>query len=158
MTKRQPQQSPDFPDAFYRVSVKGLIVQDDKLLLVDDFVEPEKNPNGKWELPGGGLDFGEEPRTALVREIKEEMGLEATWVSEKPVYIWPVRHEDSRGLDWYYVLVLAYHVKVRDLNFTPTTECRKIQFFSKEDLLNKDNNIAIQVRPVAELFNPNDFK
>lgn len=30
-----------------------------------------------WTLPGGGLESGEDPRTAVVREVLEETGLEA---------------------------------------------------------------------------------
>jgi ADP-ribose pyrophosphatase YjhB (NUDIX family) len=30
---------------------------------------------GKWDLPGGRLEFGEQPETALHREIEEETGL-----------------------------------------------------------------------------------
>ncbi|GGR68810.1 ADP-ribose pyrophosphatase YjhB (NUDIX family) [Nocardioides luteus] len=30
---------------------------------------------GSWTLPGGGVDFGEQPREALVREVAEECGL-----------------------------------------------------------------------------------
>jgi 8-oxo-dGTP diphosphatase len=31
---------------------------------------------GQWTLPGGGLRFGEEPLGALVREVREETGLD----------------------------------------------------------------------------------
>lgn len=31
--------------------------------------------HGKWELPGGGVDFGEDPLYALEREVHEESGL-----------------------------------------------------------------------------------
>jgi ADP-ribose pyrophosphatase YjhB (NUDIX family) len=39
-----------------------------------------------WTLPGGGLDHGEDPRTAVIREIHEETGLEATVGETAHVY------------------------------------------------------------------------
>jgi ADP-ribose pyrophosphatase YjhB (NUDIX family) len=30
---------------------------------------------GKWTLPGGGIDFGEDPQMGAVRELEEETGL-----------------------------------------------------------------------------------
>ena len=32
---------------------------------------------GQWTLPGGGLDFGEDPTAGVVREVAEETGLDA---------------------------------------------------------------------------------
>jgi ADP-ribose pyrophosphatase YjhB (NUDIX family) len=46
---------------------------DDAVLLVR--VAPGYPEPGKWALPGGGLDFGEDPRDGLVRELEEETGL-----------------------------------------------------------------------------------
>jgi 8-oxo-dGTP diphosphatase len=39
-----------------------------------------------WTLPGGGLDHGEDPRTAVIREIQEETGLDATVGETAHVY------------------------------------------------------------------------
>jgi len=78
-----PQQSPLFPDCFYRVTIKGLCVRNGKLLLSR---ESEGLSGQKWELPGGGLDFGEDIVSAFQREIAEEMGLTVTKMSKAPVY------------------------------------------------------------------------
>lgn len=39
---------------------------------------PYLAPQERWTLPGGGIDFGEHPRDAVVREVHEETGLDAT--------------------------------------------------------------------------------
>jgi len=31
---------------------------------------------GAWTLPGGGLEFGEQPEAAMIREVEEETGLQ----------------------------------------------------------------------------------
>ncbi|NHC44633.1 NUDIX domain-containing protein [Motilibacter sp. K478] len=59
----------------WRRSAKGLLVADGCVLLlhVCDPVEPQLG--SWWELPGGGLEPGEDERDAVVREVREETGL-----------------------------------------------------------------------------------
>lgn len=64
-------------DPSIRVSAYGLLHRDEKLLLCRLSDKVGMNP-GHWTLPGGGLDFGEDPEDAVVREFKEETGLLVT--------------------------------------------------------------------------------
>lgn len=55
------------------VRAYGVLTEDNRVLLVRAS-SPQINPP-LWWLPGGGLEFGESPRDALVREFAEETGL-----------------------------------------------------------------------------------
>lgn len=56
-----------------RVACYGLIVRDGRILLCR--LSQVERHVGKWTLPGGGIEFGEHPHDALVREVFEETGL-----------------------------------------------------------------------------------
>jgi len=50
------------------ISIKGIVIVDGRVLLL-------LNERGEWDLPGGRPDPGEDYRTALAREVREETGL-----------------------------------------------------------------------------------
>jgi len=57
--------------------VNALVLNEDrKVLLVRRERKWHKEAHGKWEFPGGKVDFGETPEEACVREVKEESGFE----------------------------------------------------------------------------------
>jgi len=58
-----------------RVAAYGLVLDGDRIVLCRLSHDVAKNP-GAWTLPGGGLNFGEDPALAMVREVYEETGLD----------------------------------------------------------------------------------
>ncbi len=73
----------------------ALIIQDKRVLLVRRAVEPFK---GCWDIPGGFLDPGEHPRDGMLREVKEETGLDVRVIDLLGVY---VDRYDFGGLDFF---------------------------------------------------------
>lgn len=58
------------------VGVGALIFNDEGKLLLTLRGEKAKNERGKWEIPGGAVDFGETFAQAIAREVKEELDIE----------------------------------------------------------------------------------
>jgi len=63
-------------------SVKALIQNEDKFL----FLKESLHHSDVWDLPGGKIEYGEEPTQALLREVKEETCLDVKIL--KPVGLW----------------------------------------------------------------------
>ena len=67
-----------------RVAAYAVIVRDGRILL--SRLSPLVTAEQLWTLPGGGLDHGEDPRDAVIREVHEETGLHADVSDTARVY------------------------------------------------------------------------
>jgi 8-oxo-dGTP pyrophosphatase MutT (NUDIX family) len=100
-------------DYLYRISIKCLIQNDTGEVLV-----VKETGRDWWDLPGGGMDHGESIKSAIAREMKEEVNLDGTFTYklldiDEPEYLeehnfWQIRlifeivpdvMEFSSGLD-----------------------------------------------------------
>ncbi len=132
------------PNCFYRVSIKGLILneQRNKFLIGKDEV-------GFWDLPGGGLEWGTTPQADLSREVKEEMKLEVTKVAIQPCYFFTGQQTVDPDV---HIANVMYECQVAHLDFTPTRECLEIQFVGAKDVV--DFEVSDGVKGLMKIFNP----
>lgn len=81
-----------------------------RILLVR--VAPGYPSAGQWTLPGGGLNFGEDPAAGVLRELSEETGLtgEIKSIAFIDSRTWPARTEAELG-EWHAVRVV-YRVAI----------------------------------------------
>jgi len=105
-----------------------------------------KEDNGRWELPGGGLDWNMSPQEDIKREIKEEMGIEVAWVAKHPSYFLT----DLSGLPEKPRANVIYEVKVDSLDFTPSEECIELRFVNAQEA--KQLDLFENVRIFVDLF------
>ena len=70
-----------------RLSAKAFLVDDGGRLLLLDCTDPARPGVRWWELPGGGVEPGEDEVDALVREVREETGFTVEPVDVGPL-VW----------------------------------------------------------------------
>lgn len=88
------------PTSLLLVVAAALVDHEGRVLLAER--PAGKSMAGLWEFPGGKVEAGERPEQALVRELKEELGIEVeeTWL--EPF------HFASHGYSGFHLLMPLY--------------------------------------------------
>jgi len=111
------------------VGVGAILVQDGKILL-----EKRKNPPGKgqWSVPGGLVELGESIEQAVLREVKEETGLEV----EKPKHIDIVDNVDldEQGKVRYHFVIVDYFVKLKSGTARAASDAEDVRWIQLSDV------------------------
>jgi 8-oxo-dGTP diphosphatase len=115
------------PTATQRIGAYAVVVRDDALLLTR--ISAIGYPPGWWALPGGGIDQGESPSAALVRELYEETGLTPRSVRLIDVHdvhtVAPGRgdqYEDYHGIHLLYAVDVSPDQMPRVVEHDGTTD------------------------------------
>jgi 8-oxo-dGTP diphosphatase len=130
---------------YYRISAKALVLNEAR----DAFLIT-KETNGLWELPGGGLEWGETPQLCITREIKEEMSIDVTSVANTPSYFLTVPHKNSDSVLW--VANVLYETTLTSLDFRPSDECVDTAFVNESNAHEFD--LFPNVTLLLEQFDP----
>jgi len=103
----------------------ALIDADGRVLLAER--PAGKSMAGLWEFPGGKIVAGETPEAALIRELKEELGIEVAESCLSPFAFASHRYED------FHVLLLLYLCR-RWQGMAVAREGQKLAWLRKEQL------------------------
>ena len=123
----------------FTIGAFGIIVdKENRILLV------HRNDYDLWNLPGGGLDSGESPWAGVIREVKEETGLDVKVSKLLGVYSKPEKDE----------IVFNFECKVVAGELTLNEEARDLKYFALQEI--PENTSPKQVERIKDFYQDNN--
>ncbi|MBQ3408300.1 MAG: NUDIX domain-containing protein [Clostridia bacterium] len=99
---------------------KGILFNKENQILIDNRKEEIlDDANGKWEVPGGKIEFGETPEEAVKRELLEETGYNVNVKQIIPyskVSMWEYSDHKQHTVIFFYICELENdnHIEIND--------------------------------------------
>ena len=104
-----------------KIDVRGAVVREGKILLVQEKVD------GRWCMPGGWADVGENPSAMVAREVLEESGF--TVVPNKIVGVYDANRVGT-PLEFYHAYKVVFLCEIISGSPRPSDETLAVDFFS----------------------------
>ena len=115
------ERSPGYLEYQLPISLKAVITWHGQVPLL-------RNERDEWELPGGKLELGEDPREALEREIAEELGWHVQVGDPFHAWVYPIRPDR-------HVFILTYGASYRgDQPVRRSDEHTAVQLFTPAEI------------------------
>ena len=135
-----------------RIRVAGILIEYNKILLI----QHHKNDKKYWLIPGGGNDWGETTKEALIREYKEETNMDIevdeflffseTISPDKKRHVLNLFYKIHRNNKNDSIIKLGEEAVLTDLKFVTKEELETMTIYPniKENLLKLMNNEKIR--------------
>ena len=107
-----------------KVDVRGAVVQDGKILLI------QERADGNWAMPGGWADLGNSPRSVAEREVWEESGFRVQ--AEKVVA--GIDANRIEPMEFYHAYKIIFLCKLLDGEPRTSHETLAVDFFDPDHL------------------------
>ena len=122
------------------VGIGAVIIQDGKIALIKRGNEPSK---GKWTIPGGLVELGENLETAVIRETEEETLLDV----ENPQLIDVVDNVDldEHGKVKYHYVIIDYLVHVKAGNIQAASDAEELRWVPFDEVENYNLTASFRV-------------
>lgn len=111
------------------IGVGAVILHNGKILLEKRKNDPGK---GKWSIPGGLVELGERVEETVVREVKEETGLDV----EKPEHVDVVDNVsfDEDGKVEYHFVIIDYFVKLVGGTLSAASDAEELEWVTLDNV------------------------
>lgn len=99
----------------FRRKVRAIIVDQKKKFLL---VQPKSYPSHSWSFVGGGVEVGESEEVAIIREIREEVGIEKVISlapsKEREKYIFSEKIKAARKADYDGQITSIFFIQIQE--------------------------------------------
>src|SRR5215469_4570015 len=128
-----------------KVDVRGAVIEDGRILLVREIAD-----FGRWAIPGGWADVNRSPSECVIREVREETGLEVTVRKLAAVYDRARQGHPPHPFHVYRLFFLCHMV-----GGAPTAglETSEVAFFGENEIppdLSAERILPHQIRRMFE--------
>jgi len=123
-------------DYLYRISIKSLVRSENGEVLV-----VKEDGRNYWDLPGGGMDHGENIKTVIAREMKEEVNLDGSFTHrvidiDEPAY---TKNHD------FWQMRLIFEVKPDNLIFSAGKDSDDIAFIDPHTFKDSESEVERRI-------------
>ena len=142
-------------DYNFKFRVSGLIIKDNKLLLVD------MDDSGFLCLPGGYVELGETTEVAVKRELLEEVGKKfdiSEYLGVVENYFINKYSKKIHEISFYYLMTPIENIGTNNFTIVGNDKGHKIKLDFKWIDLKEINNYDIRPSFIKEILNNENFK